>query len=433
MSSQGKYPKLPLIEICSRRILAAIVLLFTCSAIGHAHAQQHWVESWAAAQQLVEPDNALSSKDMQDATLRQIVHLSIGGDTLRIHISNAFGTAPLHLTDIHIARPRSAAKSAIDPATDIVVTFGGRDDVIIPAGAEFWSDPVPFAAPAFSDLAISIHYDLPPQEETGHPGSRATSYLVHGNAVAMLGLPNARKVEHWYQISGVDVLTAGQAEAVVVLGDSFTDGHGTTTNGNDRWTDDLARRLQASPATANIGVLNAGLGGNRVLLDQLGPNALARFDRDVLARPGATFLIVLEGVNDLGMLTRDGEVSPAQHNALVQDLVRAYSQIVGRAHVRGIFVIGTTIPPYGHSTYYHPGPLNERDRQAVNAWIRTPGHFDAIVDFDRVLAHPIHPDQLLPAYDSGDHLHPSLAGYRAMANAVPLALFSRSIQMARRH
>ena len=431
MSYQDKYPKVRL--ICKRRIATAVVLLFTCSAIDHAYAQRHWVGSWAAAQQLVEPRNALPSQDMQDATLRQIVHLSLGGDTLRIQLSNAFGIAPLHLTNIHIARPRSAADSAIDPATDKAVTFGGSDGVTIPAGAEFWSDPVPFPAPPLSDLAISIHYDLPPQGETGHPGSRATSYFVHGNAVAVPNLPNASKVEHWYQISGVDVATTEKADAVVALGDSLTDGHGTTTNGNDRWTDVLARRLQASPETANIGVLNAGIGGNRVLLDQLGPNALARFDRDVLARPGATFLIVLEGVNDLGMLTRDGEVSPVQHNSLVQDLIRAYGQIVQRAHARGIFVIGATMPPYSPSTYYHPGPLNEKDRQAVNAWIRLPTHFDAVVDFDKILADPAHPDQLLPAYDSGDHLHPSLAGYRAMADALPINLFSRPAQVAHQY
>lgn len=412
----------------SSRMFTAAWFLLSLLPLTQSHAQQqstNWVGTWAAAQQVPEPRNTLPMEDLRDATLRQIVHLSLGGDTLRIHLSNAFGTAPLHLTAVHIAHPRSAADSAIDPATDKAVTFADKSDVTIPAGTEYWSDPVSFSAPALSDLAVSIHYDSPPQGETGHPGSRSTSYYVHGNAVAMPALPNAQKVEHWYQLSEVDV--AANAEAVVTLGDSITDGHGTTTNGNDRWTDILARRLQASPDTAHIGVLNAGIGGNRVLLDDLGPNALARFDRDVLARTSASFLIVLEGVNDLGTLTKDGEVPATQHQALVQNLIAAYQQIVERAHARGIFVIGATILPYSNSGYYHPGTLGESDRQALNAWIRTPTHFDAVVDFDKVVADPAHPNQMHPAYDSGDHLHPSPAGYRAMAEAVPIGLFSHSV------
>lgn len=412
----------------SSKMLAAWFLLICFLPQARCQVQQPstiWVGTWAAAQQIPEPRNSLSADDFRDTTLRQIIHLSLGGDALRIHLSNAFGTAPLHITSVHIAHPRSAGDSSIDPATDRAIMFAGRSDVTIPAGAEYWSDPVPFPAPALSDLAVSIHYDLPPQGETGHPGSRGTSYYVHGDAVSAPTLPNAQKVDHWYQLSGVDVAANPRAAAVVALGDSITDGHGATTNGNDRWTDILARRLQSSPDTADIGVLNVGLGGNRVLLDGLGPNALARFDRDVLARPGASFLIVLEGVNDLGTLTRDGEVPAAQHQALVQSLIAAYQQMVERAHARGIFVIGATILPYGSSAYYHPGSLGESDRQALNAWIRAPGHFDAVVDFDRALADPAHPSQMLAAYDSGDHLHPSPAGYRAMAEAVPMSLFFR--------
>jgi lysophospholipase L1-like esterase len=415
-----------------RRTLASSILLLSllfsrCSVRAQQPSGKMWVGSWAAAQQIPEPHNALPIEDLHDATLRQIVHLSIGGEMLRIHLSNAFGTAPLHLVAVHVAHPRSASDSAIDPATDKAVTFDGRNDVMIPAGAEYLSDPVLFAAPASSDVAVSIYYDLPPQGETGHPGSRSTSYYVHGNAVAASTLQNANKVEHWYQLAGIDVAAHTQSAAVVALGDSITDGHGATTNGNDRWTDILARRLQSAPSTTNIGVLNVGLGGNRVLLDGLGPNALARFDRDVLGRAGASFLIVLEGVNDLGTLTKDGEVPAAQHQALVQNLIAAYRQIIERAHARGIIVIGATILPYGNSAYYHPGTLEESDRQAFNTWIRTSGHFDAVVDFDRALADPAHPAQMLPVYDSGDHLHPSPAGYRAMAEAVPLSLFSHVV------
>jgi lysophospholipase L1-like esterase len=384
----------------------------------------NWVGSWAASQQLPEPQNSLSAEDLRDATLRQIVHLSVGGPELRVHVSNAFGTAPLHLTAVHVARPAAAGGGAIDPASDKALTFGGAQDVTVPAGAEFISDPVAFPVGALSDLAITLHMDAAPASQTGHPGSRATSYVAHGDLVSAADLPDAKKVEHWYQVSGVDVAEPGPGASVVTLGDSITDGHGATTNGNDRWPDVLARRLQATPKTRMIGVLNEGIGGNRLLLDGLGPNALARVDRDVLAQTGVRYLIVLEGVNDLGTLTRDHEVGEAEHDALVHRILSAYEQIALRAHAHGIKVIGATILPYGGSKYYHPGPANEADRQAINKWIRGSKSFDAVLDFDKLMQDPAHPDQMLPAYDSGDGLHPSAAGYRVMGEAIPLGLFS---------
>jgi lysophospholipase L1-like esterase len=304
------------------------------------------------------------------------------------------------------------------------LTFGGEPDVTIPQGADYLSDPVAFRADPLSDLAITLHIDEPPAQQTGHPGSRATSYLAHGDLVSAPDLPDAKQVNHWYFISGVEVPASSSGAAIVALGDSITDGHGATLNGNDRWPDDLARRLQNHPATRGIGVLNEGIGGNRILLDGLGPNALARFDRDVLAQPGVRYLIVLEGVNDLGTLTRTGEVPQPAHQTLVHRILSAYAQMIERAHEHGIQVIGATILPYVGSDYYHPGPASEADRQAINQWIRAPGHFDAVIDFDKVMRDPAHPDRLLPAYDSGDHLHPSAAGYRAMADAIPLALFT---------
>jgi lysophospholipase L1-like esterase len=421
-------------------LFAALIASLSAFAKSPTHPATHppiWVVSWAASQQIPEPQNALPTDDLRDTTLRQIFHLSLGGSALRVHISNAFGIAPLHLTSAHIAHPISPTSAEIDPATDRALTFAGHPDLIIPPGAEMLSDPIESPVPSLSDIAVSIHYDEPPSVQTGHPGSRATSYYVHGDAVSSAKLDAPKQVDHWYQISAIDVLTPAPAAAIVALGDSITDGHGATTNGNDRWTDILSARLQASPSTQSIGVSNQGIGGNHLLTDGLGPNALARFDRDVLAQAGVRYLIVFEGVNDLGGVAIHGEVPATDHAALVARILAAYQQIIARAHAHGLVVIGATITPYVGSAYYHPGPQSEADRQAVNAWIREAGirpaaagnqdspHFDAVLDFDAVVRDPAHPDQLLPAYDSGDHLHPSPAGYRAIANSIPLTLFAR--------
>jgi lysophospholipase L1-like esterase len=277
---------------------------------------------------------------------------------------------------------------------------------------------VDLEVPALASIAVSIHLDQPPARQTSHPGSRATSYLVHGDRTAATDLPDARRVDHWFQLSGVDVATRGQA--VVALGDSITDGHGATTNGDDRWPDVLAGRLHASARARNVGVLNLGIGGNRVLLDGLGPNALARFDRDVLAQSGVRTVVLLEGINDIGTLTREAPAAPEAHAALVRNVTAAYRQIVTRAHAHGLRVLGATLTPFAGSDYYHPGPASEVDRQAINAWIRTRGHFDGVVDFDKAVRDPADPQRMAARYDSGDHLHPSPAGYRAMAAAISL-------------
>lgn len=406
--------------------LLALLAALSLPVPGRAQADSKmWVGSWSAAQQIPEPQNALAPADMADATIRQIVHLSIGGTELRVHLSNAFGTEPLHFTSVHIARPLSASSPAIDPASDRALTFSGSGSVTIPAGAEYLSDPIGYPVAALSNLAITFHLDEAPARETGHPGSRATSYYVHGDQVSSPTLPGAKTVDHWVQIAGIDVLVPEGGSSIVALGDSITDGHASTTNGNDRWTDVLAERLQASAATRDIGVLNEGIGGNHLLTDGLGPNALARFNRDVLAQTGVRWLIVFEGVNDLGGLTRQGEVPPAAHARLVHQIEASYQQIITRAHAHGIRVIGATITPYMGSDYYHPDARDEADRQAVNAWIRAPGHFDAVLDFDEAMRDPHRPDHLRPVYDCGDHLHPSPAGYRAMGQAVPLSLFTR--------
>ncbi len=412
-----------------RRKFCKVFLAAALTAAGTIGSAQNpaastWIASWGTPQQIPEPQNALPPDDLRDATVRQIVHLSTGGSMLRVHISNAFGTEALHFTSVHIARPLAPDSSSIDPATDHALAFNGAADISIPPGAEYISDPIAFTAAPLSDIAVSFHLDAPPSRETGHPGSRSTSYYVHGDFVSAATLTSPGKVDHWYQLSAIDVQAAPGSASVVALGDSITDGHGATTNGNDRWTDALARRLQQSPATRNIGVSNQGIGGNHLLTDGLGPNVLARFDRDVLATAGVRWLIVFEGVNDLGALARSGEATPAEHTALVQRIIGAYQQVIARAHAHGIEVIGATITPYVGSDYYHPAAANEADREAVNTWIRASGHFDAVVDFDQVVRDPAQPDRLLPAFDCGDHLHPSPAGYKAMGEAIPLVLFA---------
>ncbi len=407
-------------------VILGLVLMAGCALAQRGAAKgEAWVTSWGASQQIPEPANALPLDDLRDATVRQIVHLSLGGEALRVHLSNAFGTSALRFTSVHIAHPLSPAGAGIDPASDRALTFAGKPEVTIPPGAEYVSDPIAMAVAPLSDVAVTFHLDAPPARETGHPGSRATSYYVHGDRVSAAELSDAKKVDHWYQLTEIDVRAGAKAAVVVALGDSITDGHAATTNGNDRWTDVLAARLQAQRKTRTVGVSNQGIGGNHLLTDGLGPNVLARFDRDVLAPAGARWVIVFEGVNDLGGLARTGEVPAEDHAALVERVIAAYEQIVERAHENGLRVYGATITPYTGSDYYHPGPMSERDRLAVNEWIRAEGHFDAVIDFDAAVRDPAHPDRLLPAFDCGDHLHPSPAGYKVLGEAVPLGLFAR--------
>jgi lysophospholipase L1-like esterase len=410
-------------------LIVGLVLVATVAgsqaASQAASKTQAWVASWGASQQVPEPQNALPVDDLRDATVRQIFHLSIGGAAVRVHLSNAFGTEALHFTSVHVARPVSPSSSSIDTATDQPLTFAGVADVTVPPGAEYVSDPLTLAVAPLSDLAVTFHLDAPPATETSHPGSRATTYYIHGDFVRAASLADPGHLDHWFQVTAIDVLASHGAASVVAIGDSITDGHGATTNGNDRWTDVLAQRLQSSPKTRNIGVSNQGIGGNHLLTDGLGPNALARFDRDVLAPAGVRWVIVFEAVNDLGGLARTGEVPAADHAAFVQRVLAAYQQMIARAHAHGLRIYAATITPYLGSGYYHPGPLSEADRQAVNQWIRTSGQFDAVIDFDAAVRDPQHPDHLLPAFDCGDHLHPNPAGYKAMGDAIPLALFAQ--------
>ncbi len=405
------------------RLLVAITALACCGpAALAADGQPTWVGSWGSAQYIAAGDDAMPKDVVGEVTLRQLVRLSIGGSQLRIRVSNAFGTEPLQVLSVHIARSLGTGSSRIDPSSDRVATFSARADVIIPAGAELTSDPINIAVEPLSILAVTLELASIPEQQTGHPGSRTTSYLLPGLSAGAAELKDARPIDRWYFLSAIDVLTR-DSHAIAVIGDSITDGRGSTTNGNNRWTDVLAERLQRSPAHRHLGVINVGIGGNRLLLDGNGPNALARFDRDVLARSGVKYLIVLEGINDLGMLTRDAAAPEHEHEALVRRMTQAYSEMITRARTHGIKVVGATLMPFGDFDYYHPDAANERDRQQVNSWIRSSKQFDAVVDFDKVTADPERPDRLDAKYDSGDHLHPSPAGFRAMAEAIPLELF----------
>jgi lysophospholipase L1-like esterase len=403
-------------------ILAASLLCLSlggCAAIAvQTPAGEYWVASWGSAQLVPEGQNELAAAQWQDASLRQVVRVSLGGRQLRVKLSNVFGTAPLVIDAGSVALATVPGKADVDAASLRPLRFGGAASVTIPAGAEYVSDPIELPHGAGADLAISLHFAQAPARQTGHPGARATSFRVPGNQVLAASWPQADTFTRWYQITGVEVLDGAGAHTVVAIGDSITDGYGVNPDTYARWTDGLATRLRGAGMT-NVGVVNAGIGGGRMLRDGLGPNLVSRFERDVLARPGVSHAIVMIGVNDFGVQHRNKEDTPAARAALLDDLKHAYRQIIARAHSRGVCVLGATISPYGGSGYYAPGPDNEADRLAYNQWIRSAGVVDGVVDFDAALRDPAQPDHLLKALDN-DGLHPSTAGYKAMADAVPL-------------
>jgi lysophospholipase L1-like esterase len=379
-----------------------------------------WVETWGSAQMVPGQQDALPAAQWRDATLRQIVRVSLGGAQLRVRVSNVFGTQPLVLDAASVALSAGPGRADVDSASLRPLRFDGHAGVTIPAGAEYVSDPVEFTLSAGADLAVSMRFHAEPARQSGHPGARATSFIAQGDRVLDARWPRTDRVEHWYQLAGVEVLAAPGVHTVAAIGDSITDGHGATTDGNDRWTDALALRLRAN-AINDVGVVNTGIGGGRLLLDGLGPNLASRFERDVLARAGVSHAVVMIGVNDLGVQHKNKEDSPAGRASLLADLRQAHRQLVQAAHARGVCVIGATITPYAGSGYYAPGADNEQDRQSYNKWIRESGVFDGVADFDAALRDPARPDRILKPYDSGDGLHPSPAGFRAMADAVPLA------------
>ncbi|WP_257575581.1 SGNH/GDSL hydrolase family protein [Sphingomonas sanguinis] len=401
---------------------AGLIAIATAMTAAAPMQGKRWTPAWGSSQMRIDGPNADKLAKAGPATIRQIVHLTASGKTLRLRLSNIAGATPLKIgaATIGLATPGRSDVSTILP-----VRFDGATDMIVPPGAELYSDPVTLPVETGRDVAVSLYFPEAVTTPTGHSGARSKTFLIAGDATARTALPDAQVIGGWWALSDIEVRDAVQKQTVVTIGDSITDGYGITDDSNTRWPDDLARRLAASPATRSFSVVNAGIGGNRVLLDRLGPNLMARFDRDVIARPGVTHAILLEGVNDLGVMTREQPVDAATHQAMVKRITQAYRQLAERAHAHGIKLIVGTITPFQGNDYYHPGPESEADRQAINRFIRTAGIFDGVVDFDRVVRDPAKPDRLLPAYDTGDHLHPSMAGYRAMADAIPLSLFTR--------
>lgn len=398
------------------------LLAFALAAVPAMAAERCWLPTWSSAQQIPEERNALPAADLTDATLRQVVRVSLGGRHFRVRISNLFGTAPLRVEAAHLARSADPASPRLAGAGR-ALTFAGRRSIVIPAGAEYLSDAVELPAPALSHLAVSIHLPEAPARQTGHPGSRATSYTVQGDHVGAADLPGAKPVDHWYQLAAIEVDAPPNSSAIAVFGDSITDGFGVKPNTDRRWPDHLVRLLYADRIGRNFAMLNHGIGGNRLLEDGLGPNAASRFAREI-AQPGISHVILLEGVNDLGSLGRAPDASPEKFRDLADRMIVAYAQMVQAARARGIRAIGATIMPYGGSDYYRMTEASEAARQTVNAWIRAPGHFDDVIDFDAAMRDPADPTRLRPEVDSGDHLHPSLLGYERMAAAVPTRLFT---------
>ncbi|HZU10698.1 MAG TPA: SGNH/GDSL hydrolase family protein [Pseudacidobacterium sp.] len=399
-----------------KTLTCAIVALASLTAF--AQTPGNWVGTWAASPlpHAVNPVQVAPT----NSTYRNVVHISIGGNAVRVQLTNEFGTEPLVVGAAHVAA--GAGGGSEQQGTDHALTFNGKPTAMIPAGAFILSDPVPMQVAPLSDLIVSVY--LPEQHirnMTCHSFADETNYILKGDATAAPTPDNSSPINSWCFVKGVDVSTnaTDHAAAIVAFGDSITDGAASTPNANHRWPDVLAARLQADKRTAHLGVLNEGIGGNRVLHDGYGPSALARFDRDVIAQSGVKYLIVLEGINDIGHLKRPE--GPEDKPITADDLIFGLSQLVTRAHQHGIKVFGATLTPYvgaGYST-----AEGEQIRQAYNQWIRTSGVFDGVIDFDKATQDPAHPDTFLPEYDSGDHLHPKDAGYKAMGDAIDLSLF----------
>ena len=382
----------------------------------------HWVGTWSASPMSADSVPGSTNNGFSNQTLRHITHVSIGGDRVRVRLSNAYGTQPLVIGAAHVALHSTAA--SIVAGSDRPLTFSGQPSITIPAGALALSDPVRLDVPALADLAVSIYVPGATGPTTWHQLGTQTTYVSPpGNFTATTTMPVATTEQSRFWLADVEVTASERIGAVVTIGDSITDGFNSTPDANHRWPDFLSQRLNAKHGNGKMAVLNQGISGNRLLHDIFGPDALARYDRDVLAQAGVTHVVVLEGINDIGL---PGAFVPAAEAVSAAEIIVGLDQLVERAHEKGLKIFGGTLTPFEGTIF--PGyfsPEKEAKRQAVNDWIRTSGAFDAVIDFDVATRDPSHPTRLLPAYDSGDHLHPNDTGYKAMADFVDLSLFRK--------
>jgi lysophospholipase L1-like esterase len=399
--------------------VAFAALVFVPAASSRAQSMPHpqWVGTWATSPYLA--DGGMNVRMLSGVTLRQIAHISIGGAEVRVRFTNEFGQDPLTISDAHVAL--SAGSGAIQPGSDHAITFGGASTVNVPPGAAIFSDPVELQVAPLSDVAVTIY--LPPQimrAETYHGFADQENFVSMGDNSTAATLPESTTIPSWYFFDGIDVAATPGSYSIVTLGDSITDGAHSTINANHRWPDYLAARLQADARLKNVGVLNVGIGGNRVLNETTGPSAISRIDRDVLAQSGVRYVIVLESINDIGRLAH---VTVPWDNITAGQLEWGLKQIVDAAHEHGIKAIGATLTPYGGAGYW--SEKGEQVRETVNNWIRTSGTFDGVVDFDKATQDPANPTHFSADADSGDHLHPKDSGYEAMAASIDLSQFAK--------
>jgi lysophospholipase L1-like esterase len=398
------------------RALSAIalgLLLPVAVALGAGKPIQ-WTAAWQASP---EPPRS-PAITLNGQTIRQVARISVGGNRFRVRLSNEYGDSPLHIGAAHVAI--AAEGSAIQLGSDRTLTFSGAREIHIPEHAYVYSDPVELTVPSLGSIAVSLHIPGNERTITEHSFAMATSWVVRGDATASTKLDGATAITKRALLTGIDVATGRKTRTIVALGDSITDGFGSTVDTNRRWPDILAERLVAKKA--DFAVVNAGIGGNRLLHDFIGPNAVSRFERDVLSRPNVSHVIVLIGINDFGL--PGGRNLPAEEVTLEQ-MVSGMRQLITRAHEKDIRIIGATLLPFGaipeRPGYY--SAASAAKREALNKWIRESGEFDAVIDFDMALRDPKDPKNLMAAYDSGDHLNPNDAGYKVMAEAIDLKLF----------
>lgn len=398
--------------------VALVSLISFCSSSKQAAKQangkpEDWTGTWATAPQLVEPNNMPPAPGLSNNSLRQVVRVSIGGDKIRLRLSNMYSKDSLVIKAVSIALPADSCQ--VVPASITQLFFKGQQGVTIPAGGDVYADAVDFKLQANSLLAITTYYGNTTSSLTGHPGSRTTSYLVAGDGTSTAVWQPLAKTDHWYSLMNIDVLPSKPADCIAILGNSITDGRGSGTNKQNRWTDILSQRLLANAATQNIGVLNFGIGGNCVLRGGLGPTALTRFDYNILNQSGVKWLVILEGVNDIGGI-RKPEDAPIR----AKELTEAYQTMIDKAHAHGLKVYGCTILPFGKSNY--DAPYRQEAWKTVNEWIRNSGKFDAVIDFDKLMESE-EPGVILSDMQDNDHLHPNQVGYKRMGDFINLDLF----------